>query len=515
MSGPGILLAAGNNITLSQSSGFGGTTMSIIGAAGGGGGGVDIADSVHTISSGTLVFSNSNGVSFGLNGSTMTASDINSNGNFSWTPQSQDAGSHTITVDVTDSQGHSQSASETVTIVSTPTTSIGGLSPGSAVAIGSPLTFTVAASGFSSPNYTVSDSFAGSSVSNADINSSGAFNWTPTASDAGVHNFTVYVSDSSGHNANVSEQITVETPNVAVTSISPSSVVTVGTPLTITASAVGFINPTYSLSDPFSGSSLTSGNINSSGVLTWTPASNDVGVHTITISATDTSGHNQSTSVSIEVESVAGTTVTTSSSETSNLSQTQIQSILSVLQSFGADQSVINSVSAALGEQTTTITASASSATSDVFNTYLSPGITNNQVTELQNLLAKLGFFSGTATGYYGSETENAVIAFQAAHGISQLGVVGPATQAALNTIKNSSSSSTGDGYAFNNFIGIGSSGTDVTELQKRLTALGDYSGPVTGYFGTLTQSAVKQFQTAHEILPVGYVGPGTRAALN
>jgi hypothetical protein len=65
----GFVLAGGNNISLSQSN----NTISIIGGAGGGG--VAIAGSAaSTVTGGTMQFVNSNNVSFGLNGSTMTAS---------------------------------------------------------------------------------------------------------------------------------------------------------------------------------------------------------------------------------------------------------------------------------------------------------------------------------------------------------------------------------------------------------------------------------------------------------
>ncbi len=69
--------------------------------------------------------------------------------------------------------------------------------------------------------------------------------------------------------------------------------------------------------------------------------------------------------------------------------------------------------------------------------------------------------------------------------------------------------------YTFSSFLSIGSTGAQVTNLQNYLTKKGFYSGPVTGYFGALTKTAVKKNQTAHGIDPVGYVGPGTRAALN
>lgn len=75
-------LSGGNNITLSGSS----NTIVIQGAAGGGGGGVAVAAGASTVSNNTVVFSNANGVSFGLNGSTMTASIIANNSYDGWAP---------------------------------------------------------------------------------------------------------------------------------------------------------------------------------------------------------------------------------------------------------------------------------------------------------------------------------------------------------------------------------------------------------------------------------------------
>jgi hypothetical protein len=72
-----------------------------------------------------------------------------------------------------------------------------------------------------------------------------------------------------------------------------------------------------------------------------------------------------------------------------------------------------------------------------------------------------------------------------------------------------------GDGYVFKTFLNLNSTGTEVTELQKRLTAFGIYSGPITGTFGPLTETAVKVYQAAHGITQAGYVGPSTRTALN
>jgi N-acetylmuramoyl-L-alanine amidase len=59
-------------------------------------------------------------------------------------------------------------------------------------------------------------------------------------------------------------------------------------------------------------------------------------------------------------------------------------------------------------------------------------GMYNERVRELQNALKALGYFKGTATGYYGHVTENAVIAFQIDYGLRIDGIAGPQTQNAL-----------------------------------------------------------------------------------
>lgn len=56
------------------------------------------------------------------------------------------------------------------------------------------------------------------------------------------------------------------------------------------------------------------------------------------------------------------------------------------------------------------------------------------------------------------------------------------------------------------------STGNDVKLLQKFLKVYGVYpEGLVTGYFGVLTERAVKKFQEKESVDPVGIVGPKTR----
>ncbi len=66
---------AGTNVSGSMTFNSNGLNLALsAGAGGGGGGGIGIADSANTITTNNVVFANANGVSFGLNGSTMTAS---------------------------------------------------------------------------------------------------------------------------------------------------------------------------------------------------------------------------------------------------------------------------------------------------------------------------------------------------------------------------------------------------------------------------------------------------------
>ena len=69
--------------------------------------------------------------------------------------------------------------------------------------------------------------------------------------------------------------------------------------------------------------------------------------------------------------------------------------------------------------------------------------------------------------------------------------------------------------YIFTKPLKLGSSGTEVRKLQEKLKNEGIYTGPITGYYGNLTVSAVKKYQKLNRLSQLGSVGPGTRAVLN
>ena len=64
----------------------------------------------------------------------------------------------------------------------------------------------------------------------------------------------------------------------------------------------------------------------------------------------------------------------------------------------------------------------------------LRAGTTGSSVTDLQNALNQLGYDVGTADGNYGAATTAAVSAFQKDKGLTEDGVAGPTTLAAINT---------------------------------------------------------------------------------
>ena len=111
------------------------------------------------------------------------------------------------------------------------------------------------------------------------------------------------------------------------------------------------------------------------------------------------------------------------------LTEVQINAILDLLRSFGADQSVIDNVNKSLHG----VGGSTASTGKYTFTKTLGLGSKNDDVTALQNLLTTLKFYSGPVTGTFGPLTSAGVKKYQAARSISQTGTVGPLTRAALN----------------------------------------------------------------------------------
>lgn len=109
-------------------------------------------------------------------------------------------------------------------------------------------------------------------------------------------------------------------------------------------------------------------------------------------------------------------------------------------------------------------------------------GSEGDDVSELQQKLTDLFYYTGNISGRYREGTRAAVEEFQKDFGLEVTGKADTATQAELYA-------------ALYRPLRYGSTGEDVKRLQTRLTELGYYSGKISGNYLEGTQSAIKKFQ--------------------
>ena len=138
------------------------------------------------------------------------------------------------------------------------------------------------------------------------------------------------------------------------------------------------------------------------------------------------------------------------------------------------------------------------------------PGYRSVEVSELQQTLQAIGYYDGPITGYYGALTKAAIRRFQADHGLKVDGIAGPQTLRVLQSTPDMVQSD----WDFSIVLRFGSSGARVVQLQQYLQVLGCYDGAITGYYGEITQAAVKRFQAVMGLRPTGIVNADTLATL-
>lgn len=143
----------------------------------------------------------------------------------------------------------------------------------------------------------------------------------------------------------------------------------------------------------------------------------------------------------------------------------------------------------------------------------LSLGMTGNDVYALQERLIELRYLGGVADGVFGTETQNALIAFQQNNGLTADGTAGSST---LKKLSGNSRPASGATPAPSNpsVLREGDSGEGVYILQARLFELGYYAGRIDGRFGAETTEAVKAFQSANGLGADGIAGKGTLGKL-
>ena len=133
------------------------------------------------------------------------------------------------------------------------------------------------------------------------------------------------------------------------------------------------------------------------------------------------------------------------------------------------------------------------------------PGDMGEEVANIQSRLDELGYYQyGRITGYYGPITEQAIVRFQAAHDLEQDGIAGCKTLEKLYS-----------DFASVYRLTLGDKGDDVWNLQKKLKKYGYYTQEITGYYGSITKSAVEKFQMIHGLSIDGKAGKETWERLN
>ncbi len=125
----------------------------------------------------------------------------------------------------------------------------------------------------------------------------------------------------------------------------------------------------------------------------------------------------------------------------------------------------------------------------------------------------------GRETNFFGNATRAALAKYQTSVGVSATGYLGSLTRAKI-TGNITPAITAPSATTFSRGLGLGSNGADVTSLQNLLKSGGFLNVSATGYFGPLTESAVKAFQEKYNIAKpgdsgYGFVGPKTRAKLN
>ncbi|MGO4890242.1 peptidoglycan-binding protein [Anaerobacillus sp. MEB173] len=160
-------------------------------------------------------------------------------------------------------------------------------------------------------------------------------------------------------------------------------------------------------------------------------------------------------------------------------------------------------------------------------------GSSGQAVTELQNQLRAAGVFNQEATGYFGEVTKKAVEQFQNNNNLTVDGIVGPQTWSRLSGVKseeravqqvsnsNTSPNPTATPPAAapqptqpEPLIKIGTSGQAVTQLQNNLASAGHFNRSATGYFGTVTEEAIRSFQREQGLTANGLYTVETAAQL-
>jgi peptidoglycan hydrolase-like protein with peptidoglycan-binding domain len=140
----------------------------------------------------------------------------------------------------------------------------------------------------------------------------------------------------------------------------------------------------------------------------------------------------------------------------------------------------------------------------------LSRGDRGLGVSNLQQNLRSLGCFNGSITGVFDQTTEAGVRRCQLALGLPGNGVADLTTEQVFQQRLGQVRSQLLIPNRTEPRLARGDRGDQVTFVQQILNARGYFNGPVTGFYGELTEAAVRSFQAANRLPTSGEIDATT-----
>ncbi|PZO35477.1 MAG: hypothetical protein DCF19_23795 [Pseudanabaena frigida] len=138
----------------------------------------------------------------------------------------------------------------------------------------------------------------------------------------------------------------------------------------------------------------------------------------------------------------------------------------------------------------------------------------STEVSNLQELLSKRGFYNGAVDGLMGPQTRLAIIAAQKNYGLVPDGIAGSQTLAALDAGKSTVNIADKNRDTTKVTTDAKGSDKDVIALQQLLATRGFYKGAIDGVKGAQTSAAIVAAQNTYGLTPDGVAGAQTMAAL-
>ncbi|MEG1773020.1 MAG: peptidoglycan-binding protein, partial [Clostridia bacterium] len=126
-------------------------------------------------------------------------------------------------------------------------------------------------------------------------------------------------------------------------------------------------------------------------------------------------------------------------------------------------------------------------------------GMSGADVENLQYRLYQMAYLNAKPTGYYGTDTENAVKLFQERNNIALTGIIDDIMRQLLFSDE-----------AVPNIWTPGSTGAGIAVYQQKLFDLGYLTAAPNGVYGEGTIAAVKRFQEINALIVDGFLGPDT-----